>query len=350
MFRKGIVISCLLFSGWLLNACSSGDSVPGDQAFIRGKINFPDRNVVYFCSYANEVDRAIGQKTTLDSAITDAEGNYLLKTHWTKPDLFDLKNGSKDLVSNFFICPGDEVVLNFPDKQQHVKISGAGKSVSYCKFINALVDTFYNEPQTHHQYYIESNYYTPVYYGTFCDDRRSRKMEMFNHSFKEYEISSDFKNLMVSEITYQSAVDRLMFSWKKRMKGEDNVIDSSYYDFLSPSLVENQQALKSPSYLRFLNLYIKDKYERLLETRKLGSDKSEPINAAVEKSRIAINELSLPFRNVPLFNIIHDDMISTGDKKGINTFSKTPGDSLLARFFRKYPSISSEKMNADQVR
>ena len=129
-----------------------------------------------------------------------------------------------------------------------------------------------------------------------------------------------------------------MYAWKKRMKGENSVVTPSYYSFISPELLENAKAVSSPSYIRFLNLYIKDVFERKIENGELPINKSEKLIPSVEKFKLAGHELKKPYSDIVIYNIIHDDMSYSGEKVLLSKFSETPIDSLINWLHLKYPS------------
>jgi len=55
-----------------------------------------------------------------------------------------------------------------------------------------------------------------------------------------------------------------------------------------------------------------------------------------------VQKLKSPFREIVLFNIFYDEIISSGDKTLLTDFSKTPLDSLVSRFIKKYPEVEMQ--------
>lgn len=327
------IVSGIFFIG--LYSCSTDDK---NQTVIKGNIHFPESNKLYFYSYANTVDKYLAKKSVSDSAIIDEKGNYSILLQWNNPDIFDLKIGNSTYASNFFLYPGDKLTIDFKEDNKMPSIKQNCESAKCCRFIVSYIDTFYENPLTKHLYYIQTNYLTPDEFIFYCNDRNKKQTAFYDKYFEDEESKKAFNDLMISEINYQSAVDRLMYAWKKRMKGESNLIEPSYYSFLNPALIENKNALSSPAYIRFLNLYINDMYEKMLEKGELSRHPQEKITASVEKYKIAVKHLNKPYRDVVLYNIIHDDIISSGEEKLLNGFSNIPIDSLIMWFNRKYPA------------
>ena len=120
-------------------------------------------------------------------------------------------------------------------------------------------------------------------FTTYNNNRKQKQLNFFAKFFANDSINTDFRNYVVNTINYGIAVDRLMYIWKKRMKSENIYGDSTYFSFETPDFIENINAFNCPAYIRFLNLYIKDTYERMVEKGELTIDKSEVLKPSVEK-------------------------------------------------------------------
>jgi len=120
------------------------------------------------------------------------------------------------------------------------------------------------------------------------------------------------------------------------MKGENIKIDSSYFEFETPAFIENKDAINCPAYIRFLNLYIKDNYERMVEHGDLPTEKSGKLIPGVEKYKLALKTLKQPMRDVVIFNIIYNDIQDNIMWDNIRKSSDLPMDSLMKLFTDKY--------------
>ncbi|MEO8148906.1 MAG: hypothetical protein ABI723_14770 [Bacteroidia bacterium] len=326
-----------LFTLWLvITGCNSNKPAGENQTIIKGTINYPKSNKVYLFGYASTVDKYLLNKTAIDSAQLDNKGDYFFSLKRNKPDLFDLRNGTTDLASNLYLSPHDNLIINFPAPDQKPIVIENSDAAKYNQFIIDFIDSFYINPKIKHFYYIATNYLDADEYITYCNDRQNKQLSFYRNYFGSDDINPDFNKLMINDINYQSAVDRLMYAWKKRMKGENSKIDSSYYNFITPSLIENKEALESPAYMRFLYLYIKDKYERMVEKGELPRSKTEKLIPAVEVYKLATANLNHPYRDVVLYNLVLSDW-KTINKKEYPGYSITPLDTLISWLRIQYP-------------
>lgn len=333
---NGSYFLLLFFFPALLTGCRSGNSDAGNKTIIKGHFRYPAGDRIYYYSYANRVDKFLAIKTIIDSAIIDQDGNYVFSLNRSEPDLFDLKTDNSVLVNNFYLQPGEKMTINFIQPQSDPEITVDSEAAKRNYFIVSFIDSFYKESSTKKFYYIASNYLSPDQYTSYCDERKQKQLNFYKKYLEAESLNTSFNNFMKAEINYQAAVDKLMYAWKKRMKGEDQIIDSTYYNFLNPALIENKSALESTAYIRFLNLYIKDIYERKVENKELPENKSGKLIPAVEKIKIAEQTLKNPFREIVLYNIIYDDINFTGENKAFLHFSTTTIDTLTFWLNNKY--------------
>jgi hypothetical protein len=333
--------SYILFAIVILSfiSCKQRNDTDKESTIIKGSIHYAEKNQIYLYRFANETNKYLGIKSLMDSSLIDKEGNYYFSISLNNPELFDLRIANTTQVSNFYISPKDQLTIDFYNKDYKPVITKDSPVAKKNQFILSLIDTFYEKPSVKHLYYIQTNYLTPVEYIFYNKDRLQKQLKFYENYFEGAATDTAFHNFIVNEIIYQSAVDRLMYSWKKRMKGENKNIDTTFYDFLTPDLIENSRALSSIAYHHFLNLFVKDIYERKLEAGQIPVNKNEKLIPSMEKIKIAEEKLKKPFLDVVLINIIHDD-VSTSNPELLNTLSDTSVDSLLNWIKVKYANTN----------
>jgi hypothetical protein len=330
-----ICIFVLIISGIEFTGCTLHGNKPR-STIIKGNIRFPQAGKIYFYSYADTAGLYLGKKSPLDSSVVDKNGNYSFSLNCKTPCVFDLKCGDAILVTNLFIKEGDEIKLNFAGKNNQPEIFPASREARQNTFLLMFLDTFYREPAAGQVYYIGTNYMDIGRFVSYNESRRQKQLDLFNSFFKNDSVEKEFNAYVLSTINYGIAVDRLMYLWKKRMKGEGVRADSSYFSFETPAFIENREALNCPAYIRFLNLYIKDEYERMVERGELPHSNTEKLIPQVEKYKLALNLLKKPYRDVVVYNIILGDMNDVTEENNLHRTSVPTLDSLSAWFKRKY--------------
>jgi hypothetical protein len=326
-----LLLACFAFTG-----CFSDHKENGSESNVKGHIQFPEKDKIYFYSYADSIDLFTDHKSAMDSAMIDKDGNYSFPLHHKNPLVFNLVNGDKNLVTNFFITPGDHLKINFVGKDQKIEIFPSGNAARYNAYLVKFLYAFYQEPLAKQQYYIVSNYMDLSQFTSYNETRRQEQVSFFKNFFRDDSLTKEFKDYALNTINYGAAVDRLMYLWKKRMKGEHVEADSTYFNFETSSFIENQDAFSTPSYSRFLNLYIKDTYERMVEHGELPLNKSEKLIPQVEKFKLAIKLLNRPYRDAVLYTIIPGDMNDVGNMNAQHAPSNISLDSMIVWFTHKY--------------
>ena len=334
--KFNIRISALAFFCFIFSGCFSNQKEDAQSTVIKGHIQFPEKDKIYFYSYADSADLFLDNKSAMDSALIDKDGNYLFTLHFKNPFVFNLVIGNKNLVTNFFIGPGDHMKINFVGKDHAVEIFPSGDVAKYNTYLLKFLYTFYQDPLIKQQYYIVSNYMDLQQFVSYNESRKQEQLNFFQNFFRNDSLHKEFKDNALNTINYGIAVDRLMYLWKKRMKGQRVDADSTYFSFETSSFVENIEAFSCPSYIRFLNLYIKDTYERMVEGGKLSAGKSGNPIPQVEKFKLAKRLLDRPYCDVVLYNVIRADMNDVANKNERHQSSKIPLDSMITWFIDKY--------------
>ncbi|MBK5285793.1 MAG: DUF4369 domain-containing protein [Bacteroidia bacterium] len=326
-----IIISFLY--GIVLSGCNPHDL---GSTIIKGNIPFPSADKIYFYSFADSTDIFLENKVAMDSSVIDKNKNYSFSFQLKNSCVFDLIIGNKNLATNLFISPGDKITINFSGKNNESEIISSGDAGKYNTYLIKYLDAFYKNPKTKEEYYIGTNYMDIHHFVLYNESRKQEQLVFFNNFFANDELKKDFRDYALNTINYGIAVDRLMYLWKKRMKGETVIADSSYFSFATPEFIENKSAFNCPAYIRFLNLYIKDTYERMVDNGELPHDKSTRLIPAVEKYKLALRILHKPFRDVVLFNIIFSDMHNVTEKNISHALPEIALDSMIVRFNKKY--------------
>ncbi len=320
----------------LIGGCNQKAGNGEQGTIISGNIQFPETNKLYFYSFADSVDFFLARQTPIDSALIQANGDFSFHLTNGAQYVFKLQLNGKELLSNLLILPGDKLEINFYGKQHTPKIVPYGNAAKFNSFLLKFVDKFYKEKEVKNEYYIASNYMDPNHYEIYTNKRKKDMLNFFNSYFENDSILPVYSSFVVNSIYYELASDRLMYLWKKRMKGEPIAPDSSFFYFTEPSFVQNSSAFVTPSYIRFLNLYIKDTYERMVERGELPLNKKDKLIPSVEKYRIASELLDGTFEDAALYSIIVNDGNDVSDST-INVYkTRTSLDALKASFKSKY--------------
>jgi hypothetical protein len=303
---------------------------------IRGNIQFAPAGKIYFYSFADSADIFLERKSAIDSSVVNKNGDYEFKLPLNNSCAFDLICGKKNFVSNLFISPGDKIKIVFTGKENTPHVISEGDAAKYNTYLLGFLDTFYRVPSVKEEYYISTNYMDIQQFATYNDRRKQNQLDFFSDYFKGDSLKKEFRDYANNTINYGIAVDRLMYVLKKRMKGERIELDSSYYSFVTPQFLENMNAFACPAYMRFLNLYIKDVYERKVENGELPVGRSTHLIPAVEKYNLALAIFHHPFREAVLYNILYSDMhdVTASQNSGVSD-NQIP-DSMLTIFKRKY--------------
>jgi hypothetical protein len=327
---KKIHVGIIFFlSSFFLEGCRSDKSA---LTIIDGNIQFPPAEKIYFYAFADTSDIYMEKKSALDSCIIDRNQNFSFSLLLKSSCAFDLVCGNKNLVTNLFIGPGDKITINFSGKNRMSEVISSDDAGKFNAYLIKFLDAFYTNQDVKEEYYIRTNYMDIQQFTSYSETRKQKQFDFFNSFFRGDSLSQEFRDDALNTINYGIAVDRLMFLWKKRIKNETVIPDSSYFSFATPAFIENKKAFNCPAYIRFLNLYIKDIYEREVERGEL----SAKLIPAVEKYKLAVRLLHKPFRDAVVFNIIFSDMHNVSSEESLQPLPALKVDSMAAWFEKKY--------------
>ena len=308
MNLKRFFLGYCLLSVLILAGCRDREN-PQDTV-LKGKIGFAYKGPLFLVGYADSIDKFLGKKSVMDTATIDNNGNYRFALHPHCANIYDLKSADSLLLPSIYLCPRNKLVINFNEKNKDSRIDTSNMDGMYNDFRVKLTYKFFKENTVKQFYYIGANYITINQFDTFVQGRRKQMLAFFDNYFKGQNISPDFKKYALAEIDYQYGIDKMMYVWKHRIKNKDVIPDSSYYkDITNKAYLENPDAMFSPSYYHYLNLYVNNLYGESIVKNPIRPEwKGKPMSPDLEKFDIAMNDLNEPFRDIVICNIIKDDM------------------------------------------
>ncbi len=321
-------------------AVSSCNSVKKDEvagAVIKGNIkNAPD-SFVYYKSYKDSVDLFLGIKSTLDSVRIDGNGNFELHPKVDSASVFTLVCGNRDLISNALLTENGHLDITFTGKEFSPVILSKNEISDYNTFLLKLIYEFYKKPDIKQEYYIASNYMDAMPYAEYNGKRMDAMLDFYAKNWGNRSENQLYYDYAVYTVKYECAADRLMFLWKHRMKNLPIDPDSTYFNYTDKKFLNNPQAYISPSYIRFINLYLKDKYETLAVAGKVvpGAEKFAAV-PPVQKYMLASSLFEKPVLNAVLTNLLLSDLKDVDNKELSSSPSSRNLDSLELNFKTKY--------------
>jgi hypothetical protein len=281
------------------HSCNTNNRQKENNIIIRGTLRHPGSDPLYLFSFPDTGAIYRETKEITDTAYFDHDGNYSFSISAAMPMTFDIGFKGKTLAVNLFACPGDRLEINFPGNDQLPEIDPGTPAGKFNKFLVLFLETFYVNPANKQEYYISTNYMDGTEFAKYNERRRSNQYKLFEDYYGGDSVRKEYKNYLVNTIEYGIGVDRLMYVWKKRMKNLPVTVDAkTYFNFETPSYVQNGSAFYCPAYIRFLNLYIKDIYDRKIEQGEISADSREGKIPAIGKYGLAEKLLSRPFRDV----------------------------------------------------
>ena len=315
--------------------CFSGSSGDKHEIVLKGNLELKGADKIYFYSYKDSIDFFLARKSALDSALIESNGDFSFNIPSNNSLVFSLQFGSSDLVSNMILLPGDQLEFKFSGEENKPVIVSEGEASLFSSFLLQFTHKFYKEQGIKKEYYIASNYMDIKTYEKYLDKRQQQMLDDYEVFFSDVSLRKEYHDYALNTIKYEIASDKLMYLWKKRMKGESAHPDSGYLAFATPEFIENDEAFITPSYIRFLNLYLNEIYTRKLETGQLGDINSQPVIPTLEKYKLANKVFKGRFRQALLCNILSDDVKDSGNGQ-VKHHSVTTLDSLLYLFKEKY--------------
>ncbi len=292
---------------FIISSCNNLYKFSSQKVTIEGEIDpsFTNNNTIYFYQYTDSLSLYFNEKTATDSCILQSDGSFKIEiSNWPKSGFFDL--GTKELVfaRNFFLEPGDHLILNFKGKEMPLSLTNYDEIGKYNQFLQIFNDTFYREPTTKRNYFVISNYMLAPDYAVFIDKRKDKQFIFYNNYFKNKKIDSTFQYYFEHETNYNWANDKIYFLWKKRIRMEEVPLDTGYFDFLNIVNNDDAKALNCQGYSRFIELYLKELYQEEI----FSLPKGTPQN--LEKCYLAKKHLQGLGKKIAYYNILRDEMRS----------------------------------------
>ncbi|MDP1727583.1 MAG: hypothetical protein Q8M15_12435 [Bacteroidota bacterium] len=324
-----VILFCLGFG-----CKSKSDKSDANSVVIKGHTDFKKGTKLFLFGYTDSTDLFLDNLSAIDTSLVDENGDYYFSLKRSLNTVCELQTKDSVLVPILYLSPGKEHSINFSSESDNPGFNTSAIEGKYNDYFMKLIDTFYKEPEAKQFYYISSNFLESRQFDDYITERREKQLAFFENYFKDVIVDSNFKNFALSQIHYQFGTDKMYWVIKKRMKGVKLKIDSSYYNFLSPSLIQNQKAISCPGYIRFVKFYLKDTYERRVE--KELENKLPVTLPAREKYNIAVHDFKGPALKAALYNIIYDDMGGIGNSEIYKNISLQSFDKLLLLFKQKY--------------
>lgn len=248
----------------LLNACHLEQN---KSMSVEGRLvnrNNTSYTWVYLYRYADSISLTHLTKIKVDSTPVSSNGTFQFK--FKEPyqsAFFDLGNESYLFAKNIFITRGENLKLIFDvsaDPPQMLNRDIIGK---YNQMLQDFSDSFYRSPAVKQFYYVGSNFLLAPEYAVYIDKRRQDQLKFAQSLLNDPDADTLFKTYLLSEINYQWANDKIAFLWKKWVRNEEVPLNSDYYNFLQELPINNPQALISPAYIRFIEMYIREMHRQL---------------------------------------------------------------------------------------
>jgi hypothetical protein len=336
--KKKFLLVAFVLLGIFFTSCSQYANENPQDTVLKGTIKFAHEGNLYLIGYADSINKILGKKTTIDTTKIDRNGEYRFSIHAQSANEYELKLMDTILVTDIYIAPGNKVILNFDEIHSDPYFSKNDMEGKYNDFRVKLSRKFYFEPEVKQMYYISANYLHIDQFDSFVKMRRNQQMTFFDDYFKGQKPDPEFEKYARAEINYQYGIDKLMFLWKKRIKNIDIFPDSSYYsDISKKGYLENPDALNSPAYIHFLNLYINNMYGEKMVKNAIRNKDAKPINTTIEKYKLTLSTLNKPYRDIVLYNIITTEMNSAESDALFRNKSKPSIDILIDWLRKKYP-------------
>jgi hypothetical protein len=311
MKKKLFILALLLAPVLFLNSCTWQSNEKQGDTIIKGKIRFASGGDLYLIGYADSIDKILGKKTVLDTAAIGKDGSYRFSIHPKTANEFELKLKDTIILTDVYIAPKNKLSINFGNEHTDPVVSTDNLEGMYNDYRVKLNRKFYFEPEVKQMYYISANYLHVEQFDSFVQVRRKQQLAFFDSYFKGQKPDPEFEKYARSEINYQYGIDKMMFLWKKRIKNVDVFPGPAYYqDISDKAYLENPDALNSPAYYHFLNLYINNIYGERLVKNEIKPIGGEPIKPAVEKMKIAKQSIKEPYFYIVSDNIIASDISS----------------------------------------
>lgn len=279
---------------------------PAHITIIKGKIEFSPGNSIDLYAYPDEFQKYLNKKIIIASVPVGKTGEFSFLLNFYQPSAFDLKIGNRILVSNLFLCPNDEITINFDGAELNPRITLNAKGGKSNQFLLIFDEKFFKTPRIKRDYYINSNFLRADEYSEYLKARRIQELRSYDEYFSDAPPRKEFATYVLSEINYQYAVDKLMYLWKKGIKNKQVDVSNDYYDFVSKDFIENPAALNSPSYVHFLNLYFIKLYEEQ-QIRIQQAGNRNGMHESLEKITVAEQNFSGLSRQIITLNILKDE-------------------------------------------
>lgn len=301
VFIINFVIALFLYT----HLASCGNEVQRADTLVEVQLLHKPQRIekIYLYAFPDSFSVLHSGKVLIDSFPGNEKGVFFMKLpSWKKADFIDLAISTEPLCSNLFLVPGQHLTLQFDCSQTPAILSNRNSLDDYNRFLQEFSDTFYRNPVAREFYYAKSNYLLAPDYAKYIDQRHQQELSFSNAVRNDTTLDRTFRSFLQYEIDYQWANDKIAFLWKKWIRNEEVPVDSGYYNFLKVIKVDNPDALHSPAYWRFLQLYIREMH------RQLPLDSLTSVNPSYAKCHLAQKLTSGVALKIALLHILNNEM------------------------------------------
>lgn len=280
--------------------------------------------LIYFHSVQ---DMVAGNMLPVVKARINAEGRFLISFDLKTTTRFFLSNDTLRLASQAYLSPGDSLFLDVGKDSIDAKGRGSDK----INFIVAFNDSFFDgRPKKE----VLANAFTNLdmqHFLLFRDKMRRNELSFLNECYQNKKADKDFRDVMIAEINYQFALDKLQYLWRHDTSGSHKNIphDASYFKMSDDIPLESRTAISSPAYWLYLREFIStlwfDKFEHLNSNDRKAFNRKQ----YATKFRMVDSLLHQPYNDMEKGELICEKLKSLQWKPFSRKTIKTEADSLL---------------------
>lgn len=182
-------------------------------------------------------------------------GQFRLEFPITQAGIVELVHGNESIP--IYLEPGYELELSISGQKFLASVSFEGKGANENNFLAQYTLRFDEEED--YQPLPDNIKLREREFIKFLEDRRESQLAFLEKYCAKKPVSENFRKLMLAEITYSYANDRLMFfPLRERVVTNDGNLtpSASYFDFLKVLDMQQPENLQSISFTAFLRSYV----------------------------------------------------------------------------------------------
>ncbi|MCK5371125.1 MAG: hypothetical protein KAQ62_21340, partial [Cyclobacteriaceae bacterium] len=189
----------------------------------------------------------------------DKKGEYYISIGLDKPGKVLIYFGEQ--TYSFFLFPEDTTVVN-------IKYSDIGYDISFSGLTNNI-NRYYVEKKIKFKYEDTNTGFDLIRYSNSdlkdiikkIDSLANEELAFLDHYKSKSRLSRNFQDYEQAEIIYSALHYKITFrNYNSRDSDFSGIADKAYFDFLKTAEINNDKALFSDSYFKFLDEFMKYKY------------------------------------------------------------------------------------------